>query len=88
VIDLTDYYRFAVRARIFPGTSGIWNGAPQSSLDPQTGQLQPEEQHQINSVGIVDEVHGPFTVTVQINHLDVQIVSPTEPKQRKPAHHQ
>jgi hypothetical protein len=25
---------------------------------------------------------------VQINHLDVQIVSPTEPKQRKPAHHQ
>jgi hypothetical protein len=84
VIDLTDYYRFAIHARIFPGTSGTWNGTPHSSLDPQTGQPDPAEHHQINWVGVVDEVHGPFTVTVQINRLDVQITAAPAPAKRKP----
>jgi hypothetical protein len=77
-IDLTEYYWFAMKERIFPGTSGVWNNfdVPSSLLiDSATKKpaLEHAENHEVNWVGVVYEVHGPFALQVHVNLLDVQI---------------
>ena len=73
-IDVTEFYRQAIAAQVFPGQRGFWVKR-WVGFEGDVPEFQnSDEEHGIDWAFFIFESHGPLKVTAQVRKLDVVIV--------------